>query len=374
MEDDDAGANDIRLTLTVSGNTPPGTLTLATLSGLTFSAGDGTADATMTFDGTVAEINAALDGLVYNPPAGFTGPPDITLTIAADDLGNTGSGGSQTDLETVTITVGNTNDPPVNGVPGAQATPEDTPLLFSTGGGNLISISDPDAGGASVQVSLAVTNGTLTLSGIAGLTFSVGDGTDDAAMTFTGTMAAINAALAGMSYAPTANYFGPAELTITTNDLGNTGAPGPKQDEDPVSILVDPGVNDPPVAGDDAFTTLLNMPLNTSVGVLSNDFDVDVGDTLTVAVLAGPPRAAAFVLNPDGTFSYTPVSGFVGTDTFTYTASDGNGGADTATATILVRWRQLQDNLKAGYCGLTGLEGFVLLGLIGLFRRRAANR
>ena len=41
-------------------------------------------------------------------------------------------------------------------------------------------------------------------------------------MTFTGTMANINAALNGLSFAPTANYNGAASLQITTNDQGNT--------------------------------------------------------------------------------------------------------------------------------------------------------
>ena len=54
----------------------------------------------------------------------------------------------------------------MNSVPAAQSTNEDTALVFSAGNGNLVSISDVDAGAASVQVQLTVTNGTLTLSGV----------------------------------------------------------------------------------------------------------------------------------------------------------------------------------------------------------------
>jgi len=36
------------------------------------------------------------------------------------------------------------------------------------------------------------------------------------------------------------------------------------------------------------------------------------------------------------TVTYTPDTGFHGTDTFTYTASDGKGGTDTATVTVTV--------------------------------------
>jgi hypothetical protein len=98
----------------------------------------------------------------------------------------------------------------VNTVPCAQSTNEDTTLVFSLANGNRISIGDVDAGGAMVRLTLTVTHGLLTLSGLTGLTFTVGDGTADATMTFTGTMANINAALNGMAYAPTTNYNGAA--------------------------------------------------------------------------------------------------------------------------------------------------------------------
>ena len=65
---------------------------------------------------------------------------------------------------TVNISVEPVNDPPVNTVPGAQSTAKDTDLVFSAGAGNAISTSDPDAGDADVEVSLAVSNGTLSLN------------------------------------------------------------------------------------------------------------------------------------------------------------------------------------------------------------------
>ena len=52
VTDADAGSGDIRVTLTATN----GTITLATTAGLSFGAGDGTADATMTFDGTLTEV------------------------------------------------------------------------------------------------------------------------------------------------------------------------------------------------------------------------------------------------------------------------------------------------------------------------------
>ena len=42
--------------------------------------------------------------------------------------------------KTITATVTNINDAPVNNIPGAQVTNEDTPLTFSTATGNAIVI------------------------------------------------------------------------------------------------------------------------------------------------------------------------------------------------------------------------------------------
>ena len=50
-------------------------------------------------------------------------------------------------------------------------------VLFSSTIGTALSVSDLDAGSNPVQVTLTATNGTLNLSGTAGLAFSTGDGT-----------------------------------------------------------------------------------------------------------------------------------------------------------------------------------------------------
>ena len=62
----------------------------------------------------------------------------------------------------------------------------------------------------------------ITLAGTAGLTFSVGDGTADGTMTFSGTLAAINTALNGLSFLPDVNFNGAAALSVNTSDQGNS--------------------------------------------------------------------------------------------------------------------------------------------------------
>jgi hypothetical protein len=66
--------------------------------------------------------------------------------------------------------------------------------------------------------------------------------------------------------------------------------------------------------------------------VKSNDSDEDVEDRehLTVRLISGPQHAKtnpdgsmAFQLREDGSFTYTPAAGYVGSDTFVYALSDG---------------------------------------------------
>jgi VCBS repeat-containing protein len=95
--------------------------------------------------------------------------------------------------------------------------------------------------------------------------------------------------------------------------------------------------NNPPLAVDDAYETDEDTQLIVDApGVLGNDSDPD-GDSLTVIAYDDTSNEGGTVMvNPDGSFTYTPKSGFCGIDTFTYTISDGNSGTDTAIVTITV--------------------------------------
>lgn len=102
-----------------------------------------------------------------------------------------------------------------------------------------------------------------------------------------------------------------------------------------VDVIREAGVNTPPVAADDAYTTEQDTVLTVDApGVLANDTDADL-DPLTAA-LVDDVANGTLVLSEDGSFVYTPDTGFVGTDTFTYKASDGVATSDTATVTITV--------------------------------------
>ena len=96
--------------------------------------------------------------------------------------------------------------------------------------------------------------------------------------------------------------------------------------------------NTAPVAHDDSgYAAFTGRTLNVSAaqGVLINDTDPD-GDPGLTAVLVTNPAHGSVTLNADGSFSYTPQSGFFGNDTFTYSARDNALNSSPATVTISV--------------------------------------
>ena len=68
--------------------------------------------------------------------------------------------------------------------------------------------------------------------------------------------------------------------------------------------------------------------------VLANDRDPE-GTPLTAVRVSGPTKGT-LTFNANGTFTYRPNAGFIGTDTFTYRASDGVLQSNLATVTITV--------------------------------------
>ncbi len=94
--------------------------------------------------------------------------------------------------------------------------------------------------------------------------------------------------------------------------------------------------NSAPVATPDAYDVYQNDTLDVAApGVLANDTDPD-SHPLTAVPVTGPTHAAAFTLNPDGSFEYTPLAGYAGPDSFTYKANDGVFDSNVATVTITV--------------------------------------
>ena len=106
-----------------------------------------------------------------------------------------------------------------------------------------------------------------------------------------------------------------------------------------------PPANNPPLAEDDAAITDEDNPVIVAAsGVLNNDSDPDVGDTLIVTsvdtsriigVVTAWDTDGSFTYDPNGQFEYLQ-AGNSTTDSFTYTLSDSNGSTDTANVTITI--------------------------------------
>ncbi|MDE3739996.1 Ig-like domain-containing protein [Pseudomonas resinovorans] len=320
FSDVDASTGSVTVTFSVAS----GSLGAISGSGVTV-AGSGTG--TLTLVGSISDINAfiAANGVSFTAAANATA--NVTLTIGIDDGGNTGTdpgnsgtGTSEASSTTVTLAVSAVNDAPVNSLPVGQGVNQDANLVFSAGNGNLISISDVDVGGGTLQVTLTATNGLISLSGISGLSFSNGDGTADGSMTFTGTLADINNALNGLTFSPTTGYNGPASIQISTSDLGGTGSGGAQTDTDTLAITVNP-IN----------------PVITDIGVSNPDGGYKVGDVITITVTfdqavivdtsGGVPTLLLETGLLDRTVTYVSGSGS-NTLSFSYTVQAGDLSAD----------------------------------------------
>ncbi|NBP89546.1 MAG: hypothetical protein EBU59_13815, partial [Planctomycetia bacterium] len=106
VTDADAGENHLQVTLSVDTGTltlvhddPSGGLTYTT----TASNNDGYEDQSLSFTGTLDDINKALSWVSYLSAPATTG--DATLTITVSDNGHIGTGGAKEVTETIAITV-----------------------------------------------------------------------------------------------------------------------------------------------------------------------------------------------------------------------------------------------------------------------------
>ncbi|MBL1211250.1 hypothetical protein, partial [Geminocystis sp. GBBB08] len=118
---------------------------------------------------------------------------------------------------------------------------EDNNFSFTT-----ISLTDDPF--ATLEVTLTVTNGTLTLGSLTGLTFTTGDGTEDTIITFYGSLANVNNALNSLLFNPNHDYNGNETLAVSVTSTVDDGINPPiiTNASQNVSLTINP-VNDAPV-------------------------------------------------------------------------------------------------------------------------------
>ncbi|MGP6149924.1 tandem-95 repeat protein [Priestia flexa] len=216
---------------------------------------------------------------VYTPNANFNGTDSFTVVVSD------GQGG--TAVSTVTLIITPVNDAPVTQNYFVQ-TLEDTPLtgqIFAT---------DADGNPLTFSLQTAPANGVVTLNA---------DGT--------------------YTYTPNINFNGTDQFAALVSDgQGGTAV-------SVVTITVIP-VNDSPVVPNYAFTTQEDSAVIGAVVAVDPD-----QNPLTYQLQSSPANGVA-VVNPNGTFTYTPNLNFNGTDVFTVLVSDGQGGTAVSTVTINV--------------------------------------
>ena len=135
------------------------------------------------------------------------------------------------------------------------------------------------------------------------------------------------------TYSPPANYHG--ETSFSYGILETGPCAGEAADSSATVTITVAAVNDAPTATADSFGVIKDHTLNVNApGVLLNDHDVD-GDSLTAIKVTNAVHGVV-TLAADGSFSYTPGSGYVGPDAFSYKASDGIAASPTRVVTLTV--------------------------------------
>lgn len=159
------------------------------------------------------------------------------------------------------------------------------------------------------------------------------------------------------TYTPQASWYGMDSFTYTAYD-------GDLVSGVATVIIV---VSRTPVAVDDSYNAIMDgtRVVSAADGVLMNDHDDD-GDPLAVVLDTGPANAAAFTLNADGSFTYTPVAAWSGTDTFTYMANDGTSDSNVVTVSIVVSQPARIGDLVWVDDSRDGIQDFGELGLAGV--------
>lgn len=293
---DSAGdtSNTATESVTITGNATPtasngaiNTVTNVTAGG-TLSASDTDGDM-LTFaivtnpsHGLLTVTNASTGDFTYAPVSGYAGNDSFTFKATDSSLLV-----SNTATESVVV---NDNPPTANN--GSVSTLIDTPYSGA------LSATDLDSGQTLIYAIVAQpAHGTVTLT---------------------------NAATGAFTYAPAAGYLGSDTFSFKVND----GYMDSGTATESVSVY-----DNAPLAGDSSVST----PASTAYSGALSASDADSGQTLSYSIVAQPSHGTISITNPaTGTFTYTPVSGYVGSDSLTFNVSDSYLYSNTATVSVNV--------------------------------------
>jgi len=312
VSDSAAGAGSDTLSLSVNS----GTLTLGPASGLTVTSGANGTNS-MTVSGTLANLNAALSGLVYKPTTGFSGSDSLKVSI-------TDSGDGLTASTSVALSINALSAPTIK-VPATASVIENSVLVFSAANGNAFTIVDANAGSSADTLTINATNGTLTLGSTTGISITSG-GNGGGSITLSGSVTNLNSAINGLTYTPIAGFSGSGSLKMSVNDpiTNLTGS-------STLGIIVNP-LNQPPTV-DSPQTAAVTE--NASVV-----FSVTSGNEITVAdPEAGTSAERLTLTSTHGTLRLPTTAGL------TFVSGSNRSASMTVSGTVA--------NLNAALNGLT---------------------
>jgi len=152
-------------------------------------------------------------------------------------------------------------------------------------------------------------------------------------LTFTVTVSPAHGTLTGtapdFTYTPTAGYSGTDTFTYQASN-GTA-----KSNVATVALTITPMNNQPPVSVGSSYSTTEDRALTVPApGVLTNV--VSSGPVAPTAVLASGPDHGSVVLNPDGSFTYTPAANFHGSDSFSFKAVAGTAMGNVSVVQLTV--------------------------------------
>ena len=229
----------------------------------------------------------------YTPNTNFEGVDTFTY------MATNASGDSNLATSTITVTPG-PNDIPVANDDAYNVDEDDTLVVNLVADGLLDNDTDGDLDPLTASVFEDPANGSVSINL---------DGT--------------------FTYTPNANFFGVDTFTYRAWDGSDFSAPAT------VSVTVNPLEDDPIAVADHYFAEPDgSLAPDAQSGVLANDDDPD-GDSIT-ASLVSSTSSGGLLFSSDGSFTYTPNNGFLGTDSFTYQADDGDDLSEITTVTITV--------------------------------------
>tara|TARA_A100000164_G_scaffold239376_1_gene212665 strand:+ start:630 stop:3659 length:3030 start_codon:yes stop_codon:yes gene_type:complete len=217
----------------------------------------------------------------YTPNQDYHGTDSFTYKVNDGEL--------DSNISTVSVTINPVNDAPIANDVTASTTSRMGNMRQSVD--ITLSVTDADGDDLTISIVSDVSNGTTSLSG------------------------------STVTYTPTANYDGTDTFTYKAND-------GTVDSNIATGTITITDTNQAPIANDMS----LSLDRESSIDFTLDASDQD-GDSLSKTIVSQPDNGT-LVPGAGLNYTYTPDSGYFGTDSFTYKVNDGTSDSDAKTVSF----------------------------------------